>query len=163
MKKGIIILILMLIIINLGIAKETYIIDFSKKSPTGNLVYELGKGTRLESEDGSYHLSLYRPESYIRVYTPVTKDELPFRVILKLYALSLQIPYLETWNPLEISVNDKLLIKGWDIGAGIYVSSSFDITSLWLKGETNKIEIRLGKDANGEVWIRAIELGIYNK
>ncbi|MCX7845032.1 MAG: hypothetical protein N2312_00280 [Dictyoglomaceae bacterium] len=154
---------LILLILNLGIAKDIYYLDFSKEPMSGNLIYEISKGVKKEKEDSSYHLALVRPESFLRLYTPVSKDLIPFRVILKIYLMTPLLPYAENWTPIEILVNDKSIVRGWDIGSNIYISPSFDITSYWLKGATNKVEIKLEKDANGELWLKSIEIIVYER
>lgn len=162
-RKFIIISLFILLILNLGIAKEVYYLDFSKENPVGNSVYEVSKGIRREKEDGAYHLALVRPESFLKLYTPVSKDLTPIRVVLKITVMTPLLLYIENWTPIEILVNDKSIVRGWDIGSNIYVSPSFDITSYWLKGSTNKIEIRLEREANGELWIKNIEITVYDR
>lgn len=162
-RKFIIIYFLILLILNLGIAKDIYYLDFSKEATSGNLIYEMSKGVRKEKEDSFYHLTLVRPESFLKLYTPVSKDLSPFRVILKICAMTPLLLYVENWTPIEILVNDKSIVRGWDIGSNIYISPSFDITSYWLKGSTNKVEIRLEKEANGELWLRNIEIIVYER
>jgi|YelNatPaOPRAMG01_1025707.scaffolds.fasta_scaffold00971_21 hypothetical protein len=164
MKKNfIIICFLFLLIINLGIAKDVYILDFTKETPLGNLIYEISKGARIEREDSKFHLALIRPESFLKIYTPVTKELLPIKVILKLVVMNPYIPYIESFTPISILVNDKIVVRGWDLGSNSYISPSFDITSHWIKGETNKIEIKLDNDASGELWIRYIEITTYDR
>ena len=162
-RKFIVISFLILLILNLGIAKDIYYLDFSKENFLGNLVYEISKGARRERENGTYHLALVRPESFLKIYTPVSKDLIPIRVILKITIMSPLLPYTGNWTPIEILVNDKSIVRGWDIGSNIYISPSFDITSYWLKGFTNKIEIRLEKEANGELWLKSIEITVYER
>ncbi len=162
-RKFIVNCFLILLIVNLGIAKDIYHLDFSKEPPLGNLIYEVSKGVKKEKENDFYHLALMRPESFLRIYTPVSKDINPLRVILKITAMTPILPYAENWVPIEILVNDKIIVRGWDIGSNIYISPSFDITSYWLKGSTNKIEIRLEKEANGELWLKSIEVVVYER
>ncbi|MEN2983508.1 MAG: hypothetical protein ABDH25_00600 [Dictyoglomaceae bacterium] len=161
--KFIIIYFLILLILNLGIAKDIYYLDFSKETTSGNLIYEISKGVRKEKENSSYHLAFLRPESFLRLYTPVSKDLSPFRVILRISLMTPLLPYAENWTPIEILINDKSIVRGWDIGSNIYISPSFDITLYWLKGSTNKIEIRLEKEANGELWLKNVEIIVYER
>ncbi len=154
---------LILLIFNLGIAKDIYHLDFSKEPTLGNLIYEVSRGVRKEKENNFYYLAFMRPESFLKIYTPVSKDITPLRVILRITAMTPILPYTENWVPIEILVNDKSIVRGWDIGSNIYISPSFDITSYWLKGSTNKMEIRLEKEANGELWLKSIEIVVYER
>lgn len=162
-RKFIINCLLILLIFNLGMARDIYHLDFSKEPTLGNLIYEISRGVRKEKEKNFYHLAFVRPESFLKIYTPVSKDITPLRVIFRITAMTPILPYTENWVPIEILVNDKSIVRGWDIGSNIYISPSFDITSYWLKGSTNKMEIRLEKEANGELWLKGIEIVVYER
>jgi hypothetical protein len=163
MKRYIFLFIMLLFLLNIGLAKQSFTIDFSKNPPKGNLVFEMGKGVVLEKGDGEYHLAMLRAEGQLRLYTPVTSLSNPKRVVLKITGMSSSFMTEETWAPVSIYVNSKNVISGFDFGSDYYITPSFDITKYWIAGQTNIIEIILEKDASGEFWLKKLELIIYER
>lgn len=163
MKKYIFIGFMLLLMLNIGIARQVFLLDFSKNPPRGNLTYELGKGVELERENGEFHLALLKVGSSLKIYTPVSALISPKRVILRITGISSSLLSLETWAPIEILVNTKTIISGFDFGTEYYITPSFDISKYWLPGQTNVLEIRLDKDSSGEFWLKKIEIIIFEK
>lgn len=163
MRKYIFLGMILLLMLNIGIAKQSFLLDFSKNPPRGNLTYEYGKGVELEREDGEFHLALLKVGSYVKIYTPVSALTLPKRVILKITGISSSLLSDETWAPVEVLVNSKTVVSGFDFGTEYYITPSFDISKYWLPGQTNLLEIRLDKDSSGEFWLKRIEIVIFEK
>ncbi len=163
MKRYVILGVMLLLMLNIGLAKQSFVLDFTKNPPKGNLSYEISKGIDLEKENGEYHLAFLKGGSGLKIYTPVSSLESPKRVILKLTGISSSLLSQETWAPIAILVNSKELISGFDFGSDYYITPSFNISKYWLNGQTNIIEIRLDKDASGEFWLKKIEISIYEK
>lgn len=163
MRKYIFLGLMLLLMLNIGLAKQSFLLDFSKNPPRGNLTYEIGKGVELEKEDGEFHLALLKVGSYVKIYTPVSALTPPKRVILKITGISSSLLSLETWAPVEILVNSKRVISGFDFGTEYYITPSFDITKYWLLGQTNFLEIRLDRDSSGEFWLKKVEILILEK
>ncbi len=163
MKRYLVLGVILLLMLNIGLAKQTFVIDFTKNPPKGNLSYEVSKGVELEKEDGDYHLAFLKGGSNLKIYTPVSSLESPKRVILKITGISSSFITQETWAPISILVNTKELISGFDFGSDYYITPSFNISRYWLNGQTNVIEIRLDKEASGEFWLKKVEISIYEK
>lgn len=163
MKRYVVLGVMLLLMLNIGLAKQSFVLDFTKNPPKGNLSYEISKGVDLEKEDGEYHLAFLKGGSSLKIYTPVSSLESPKRVILKLTGISSSLLSQETWAPVVILVNSKELISGFDFGSDYYITPSFNISKYWLNGQTNIVEIRLDKDASGEFWLKKIEISIYEK
>ncbi|PNV80996.1 MAG: hypothetical protein C0196_00155 [Dictyoglomus turgidum] len=163
MKRYIVLGVMLLLMLNIGLAKQSFVLDFTKNPPKGNLSYEISKGVDLEKEDGEYHLAFLKGGSSLKIYTPVSSLESPKRVILKLTGISSSLLSQETWAPIVILVNSKELVSGFDFGSDYYITPSFNISKYWLNGQTNIVEIRLDKDTSGEFWLKKIEISIYEK
>ncbi|ACK42797.1 MAG: hypothetical protein ACPLVD_00765 [Dictyoglomus turgidum] len=163
MKRYVVLGVMLLLMLNIGLAKQSFVLDFTKNPPKGNLSYEISKGVDLEKEDGEYHLAFLKGGSSLKIYTPVSSLESPKRVILKLTGISSSLLSQETWAPIVILVNSKELVSGFDFGSDYYITPSFNISKYWLNGQTNIVEIRLDKDASGEFWLKKIEISIYEK
>lgn len=163
MRKYIFLGFVLLLMLNIGVAKQSFLIDFSKNPPKGNLTYEFGKGVELEKEDGEFHLAFLKGGSSLKIYTPVSSLISPKRVVLKITGISSSFLTQDTWVPVEILVNTKLVISGFDFGTEYYITPSFEISRYWMTGQTNLVEVRLDKDASGEFWLKRIEIVIYEK
>ncbi|MGB9767444.1 MULTISPECIES: hypothetical protein [Dictyoglomus] len=163
MKRYVVLGVMLLLMLNIGLAKQSFVLDFTKNPPKGNLSYEISKGVDLEKEDGEYHLAFLKGGSSLKIYTPVSSLESPKRVILKLTGISSSLLSQETWAPIVILVNSKELVSGFDFGSDYYITPSFNISKYWLNGQTNIVEIRLDKDTSGEFWLKKIEISIYEK
>ncbi|HOJ92127.1 MAG TPA: hypothetical protein PKW23_00480 [Dictyoglomaceae bacterium] len=161
--KKYLLLALLLCVLNLGIAKESFLVDFSKNPPKGNLVFELGKGMSLEKEDGDFHLVFLKGGSSLKIYTPVSSLTSPKRIILRITGMASSFLTQDSWAPVEIIVNSKTLIKGFDFGTDFYITPSLNISEFWVSGQTNVIEICLEKEASGEFWVKKVEIVIYEK
>ncbi len=163
MRKYIFLGFVLLLMLNIGVAKQSFLIDFSKNPPQGNLTYEFGKGVELEKEDGEFHLAFLKGGSSLKIYTPVSSLISPKRVVLKITGISSSFLTQDAWVPVEILVNTRLIISGFDFGTEYYITPSFEISRYWRTGQTNLIEVRLDKDASGEFWLKRIEIIIYEK